>query len=271
MLDNQKVLVITGGSSGIGLAAAELFAEKGYIVYNLSRHGENSAGIHHISCDVTRPEDCRKAIGTIMDAEGYIDVLISNAGMGISGAVEFTETEDWKRQMDVNFNGAVNITQAVLPYMRKCVAEKKGNRQAPKIIFTSSMAAVFPIPYQAFYTASKFAINGFAMALRNEVRPFGIEVCCLLPGDVKTGFTAARKESAAGSEIYTRMQKAVQQMAHDEQNGQAPIQLARKMYSLAESRCPSPFSTVGLQYKLFRILLRILPARLVNRILYSMY
>lgn len=269
-MNNQKVLVITGGSSGIGKAAAELFADKGYTVYNLSRHGEDSARVHHISCDVTRPDDCRKAIDTIMSAEGYIDVMISNAGMGISGAVEFTETDDWKRQMDVNFNGAVNITQAVLPHMRKCAANK-GDRQAPKIIFTSSMAAVFPIPYQAFYTASKFAINGFAMALRNELRPFGIEVSCLLPGDVKTGFTAARKESIAGSDVYTRMERAVQQMAHDEQNGQDPIRLARKMYSLAESRCPSPFSTVGLQYKLFRILLRLLPTRLVNRILYSMY
>ena len=260
-----KTLIITGGSSGIGKAAAELFASDGYKVYELSRHGESNGTITHIDCDVTVADDCRRAVKSVADAEGQINVLISNAGMGISGAVEFTEETDWKRQMDVNFNGAVNITQAVLPYMRQ---QPKGTA---RIIFTSSMASVFSIPFQAFYSASKFAINGFAMALKNEVRPFGIKVCCLLPGDVKTGFTAARKESYAGMEEYPRMKKAVEQMARDEQNGQQPQQLARKLLSLANSSCPYAFSTVGLQYKAFRILNRLLPTSLVYRIVGMMY
>lgn len=262
----MKVMVITGGSSGIGKAAAELFAANGYKVYELSRHGASEGNISHIDCDVTVSADCQSAIKTVTDAEGRIDVLISNAGFGISGAVEFTAEADWKRQMDVNFNGAVNIAQAALPFMREHSETVKS-----KIIFTSSMAAQFPIPFQAFYTASKYAINGFAMALRNELRPFGISVCCLLPGDVKTGFTGSRKEETKGADFYPRMEKAVAQMAHDEQNGQQPMQLARKLLSLANSRCPAPYSTVGIQYKLFRILGYILPESIVSRILYMMY
>lgn len=261
----MKVMVITGGSSGIGKATAELFAANAYKVYELSRHGVTVDNIIHIDCDVTSSADCKRAIKTVTDAEGRIDVLISNAGFGISGAIEFTAEEDWKRQMDVNFNGAVNITQAALPFLREHSDIK------PKIIFVSSMASCFAIPFQAFYTASKYAINGFALALRNELRPFGIKVCCILPGDVKTGFTGSRKEETMGSDVYTKMEKAVAQMAHDEQNGQQPIQLAKKIFSLAKSSNPVPYSTVGLQYKLFRILGCILPESIVNRILYMMY
>ena len=131
----MKNVIITGGSSGIGKATAELFAANGYQVYELSRRTPSEAreGITHITCDVTDVEACRKAVSTVIAADGYVDVLISNAGMGISGAVEFTTTEELHRQMDVNFFGAVNITQAVLPYMRKS--------QRGKIIFVSSVMA----------------------------------------------------------------------------------------------------------------------------------
>lgn len=259
----QKTLIITGGSSGIGKATAMLFADKGYKVYELSRHGEDNGSVTHIDCDVTNADDCAKAVRRVMDDCGVIDVMISNAGMGISGAIEFTDIQEARRQMDVNFFGTVNITQAVLPYMR----EARGG----SIIFVSSMAAVFSIPFQAFYSASKFAVNGLAMALRNEVRPFGIKVSCLLPGDVKTGFTDARSKSVAGAEVYTNMDKAVKTMEHDEANGITPSQMARKLLSMAESRNPCAYSTVGLMYHLFILLNKLLPASLVYRIVGKMY
>ena len=262
-------MMITGGSSGIGKATAELFAANGYKVYELSRHGETRDAIVHINCDVTKAEDCRHAVAEVMEAEHRLDVVISNAGMGISGAVEFTAEEDWKRLMDVNFNGAVNITQAALPHLRQMAKEQAGLR--PRIIFVSSMMANFSIPFQAFYSASKFAINGFALALKNEMRSLGVEVCCLMPGDVKTGFTNARKDSVIGNDIYTHMEAAVGQMAKDEQNGQAPEQLAEKLLSLAEAKCPEPISTVGLMYKAFLLLGRLLPTRLVYWVVSKMY
>ena len=259
----MRTLIITGGSSGIGQAAADLFAAKGYKVYELSRHGKDRAGVTHIDCDVTSPDDCRNAAAKVATKAGKIDVLISNAGMGISGAIEFTDINEAKRQFDVNFFGAVNIAQAVLPYMR--------NEHDGKIIFVSSLAATFPIPYQAFYSASKSAINAMAMAMRNEVREFGIKVCCLLPGDVKTGFTGSRTKSNAGSDVYTRMSKAVKTMEHDEQNGITPERMAKKLLALASQGSPCMFSTVGLQYHLFVMLNKILPATLANRVIGMMY
>lgn len=259
----EKTIIITGGSSGIGRATAILFSEKGHRVYELSRHGESLDGITHIDCDVTSPEDCQKAVQQVINETQRIDVLVSNAGMGISGPVEFTELSDIKRQFDVNLFGAINITQAVLPQMRL--------QRFGRIIFVSSLAAVFPIPYQGFYSASKSALNSVALALRNELASFGIDVCCMLPGDVATGFTAVRKKTIAGSDVYTHMEKAVSNMERDEQNGLQPISIARKIYALSESITTPCFSTTGIQYKLFMALRKILSTTLINRILGKMY
>lgn len=265
----KKVLLITGGSSGIGRAAADLFAKEGYIVYELSRHGEDRQGVSHIDCDVTNAENCKHAVAKVIEKEKHIDLLISNAGMGISGPIEFSTSEEMHRQMEVNFFGSVNIAQAVLPYMRE--QAKTPGAHKPTIIFTSSVAAIFSIPFQAFYSASKFAINALAMALRNEVRPFGINVACLLPGDVKTGFTDARVKSVAGADVYTRLDKAVTSMEHDEINGIAPERMAKKLYKIAQKSSPSAFYTVGLQYHFFMFLNKIIPASLAYRIVGMMY
>lgn len=269
----MKTLLITGGSSGIGKATATLFADNGWQVFELSRHGkdvrtDSGASITHIDCDVTIEADCQNAVKEVVDKAGTINVLISNAGMGISGALEFTDVKDARKQMDVNFFGALNIAKTCIPYMRQ--AREKENADC-RIIFVSSMAAVFAIPYQAFYSASKFAINGMALALQNELRPFGIKVCCLLPGDVKTGFTASREKSIKGMEVYKNMDKAVKTMEHDEQNGITPERMAKKLMQLANASSPCFFSTVGLQYHLFTFLNKILPTTVVNWIVGKMY
>ena len=261
MLD--KTLVITGGSSGIGLATATLFQSKGWRVFELSRHGHSHDGIVHVDCDVTKPDSVQAAVAEVMKQTETIDVLVSNAGYGISGAIEFTAAEDAKRQMDVNFFGALNVTQAVLPVMRE---RKKG-----RILYTSSVAAMLPVPYQAFYSASKAAINAMALALANEVRAFNIYVGCLMPGDVATGFTAARDKSDKGSEVYRNITKAVSAMEKDEQNGMRPEQMAKIFYRMATRRNPAPFYIGGGVYKVFCFLNRILPTRFVNWIEGVMY
>ena len=192
-----------------------------------------------------------------------VDVLISNAGYGISGAVEFTAVDDAKRQMDVNFFGAINAVQAVLPHMRE--------RREGRILFTSSVAAVLPVPYQAFYSASKAAINAMALALANEVREFNIRVGYLMPGDVATGFTAARDKSERGADVYANITKAVLAMEKDEQNGMRPEQMAELFYKMATRRNPSPYYVGGLAYKVFCLLNRLLPTRFVNWIEGIMY
>jgi NAD(P)-dependent dehydrogenase (short-subunit alcohol dehydrogenase family) len=260
----MSVLVITGGSSGIGRATAELFARKGWRVYELSRHERQPlTGVTHMDCDVTDEAQCAAAIAAVLQREARIDVLISNAGFGISGPVEFTRTEDAKRLFDVNFFGALNITKAVLPHMR---AQKGG-----RILYTSSVAAPLSVPYQSFYSASKAAINAMALALQNEVRPFGIKIGCLLPGDVQTGFTDAREKETAGEEVYVRAGKAVAAMEKDERNGLAPEAMAKLFYRMATRRYLPAYTVGGGLYKVFCLLDKILPKTFVNWIEGVMY
>ena len=259
----MQTVVITGGSSGIGKATAALFAEKGWRVYEWSRSGQSTDTITHIACDVTKPEETKAAVKQVLDQTGQIDVFISNAGFGISGAIEYTTSEDAHRQMEVNFFGALNSVQAVLPHMRE--------RKAGRIIFTSSVAAILSIPYQSFYSASKAAINALALALQNEVRAFGIHVSVLMPGDVSTGFTAARKKSEEGMDAYGNIRKAVASMEKDEQSGMSPRQMAKQLYRIATCSCPAPQYIGGMQYKIFCFLDRILPKRFVNWVVGQLY
>jgi len=252
----MKTLVITGGSSGIGLATAELFASRGWQVFSLSRHGADRPGIRHIACDVTDETSVQAAVREVMRHTDRIDTAVSNAGFGISGPVEFTQMDDARRQFDVNFFGAVRFVQAVLPVMR---AQKGGT-----ILFTSSVAAVLSVPYQSFYSASKAAVNALALALANEVRPFGVRVSCLMPGDVATGFTAARSKSEAGYGVYARAEKAIATMEKDEKGGMAATEMARCLWRMANKRRPAPLYVGGTVYKILCFLDRLLPKRIVN-------
>ena len=260
----MRIAVITGATSGIGLAMAEKFNNEGDRVYALARReAKLPQGVIFIPCDVTDEAAVHAAVNGVVSREGRIDVLVNNAGFGISGAVEFTELEDAKRQFDVNFFGMVNMTKAVLPVMR----EAGGGR----IINLSSVAAVTPIPFQTYYSASKAAINCYTMALQNEVRGHNIKVSALMPGDVKTGFTAARKKSLEGLEAYPALERSVRTMEHDEQNGMSPAALAKRAYFISTRKRPKPLYSCGLSYRLFCVLAKLLPNRFVNWILSKLY
>lgn len=260
----KKVVIITGGSSGIGKAATEAFAGAEYVVYEFSRHEvEHVSGVNHVCCDVTVESEVEHATHYVIDREGRVDVLVSNAGYGISGAIEFTQLSDAKRQFDVNLFGAFNVVKAILPFMR----QQGGGR----IIFVSSVAAVLSIPYQAFYSASKSAINSLCLALREEVREFGITACALMPGDVSTGFTDARNKSCEGSDVYKHLSGAVEAMEKDERSGMSTTLLAHKLLSLAKKKNPAPLYTAGWQYKIFVMLESLLPKRFSNWVVGKLY
>lgn len=259
-----KICVITGGTSGIGKCTAEAMAQKGYTVYELSRREEGLPGMFHIPTDVTDPDACQRAIDEVVSQAGRIDVMINNAGFGISGAIEFTPVEQAKRQFDVNFFGMVNMNRAVLPIMR----QQGGGR----IVNMSSVAAPIAIPFQAYYSASKAAVRTYSLALASEVRPFGIEVCVIMPGDIATGFTAARRKSCDGDDAYHgRIARSVAVMEHDEQTGMSAEYAGQFVARRATQKRAKLICTMGHKYALFVFLMRILPTGLATRIVGKIY
>ena len=260
----SKNAVITGASGGIGRAAAALLVRKGLRVYDLSRTEKPQEGVKHISCDVTDEESVQSAVKSVADDGGCIDILICCAGMGVSGAVEFTEPEDSYRQMNVNLFGADRAVRAALPYMR--------GQGGGRIVLISSVAAVAPIPFQAWYSASKAAINSYAMALMNEVRPYGVEVSVVMPGDIRTGFTSARKKSPNGDIEYGgRIERSVSRMENDERTGLSPEFAADVVVKAALGKHPKPFRSTGAKYGLLSVLLKIVPSRFSQWALYKLY
>ena len=182
------VILITGISSGFGLETARLLATEGHVVYGtVRREVEPLPGVHYLKVDVRDRNAVKGVVQQVVDQEGRIDVLVNNAGMGIGGPVEFATEEEIREQMDANFMGLVNFVTAVLPYMRA-----QGNG---KIIALSSIGGLMGLPFQGFYSASKFAIEGYCEALRLETKQFGVKVVVVRPGDFSTGFTASRKKT----------------------------------------------------------------------------
>lgn len=262
--NTPPVILITGGSSGIGKATAQALLARGCTVYTLSRRDGNVPGVRHITADVTDEAAGQVAVRQVAEEAGRIDVLINNAGYGISGAVEFTDTLQAQRLFDVNFFGVVRVTRAVLPIMR----EQGGGR----ILNVSSVAAPMAIPFQTYYSASKAAVLTYSEALRNEVRPFGIRVGAVLPGDIRTGFTAAREKSAVGDDVYGgRIERSVSRMEKDEQNGLSTEYAGAFIAKMALRRRVKPQVVMGGLYRLAVIAGRLLPGSLVSWILGKMY
>ena len=253
----SRVAIVTGGSSGIGRCTALSLKDAGFAVYELSRREQGTGEVEHISCDVTDERAVKAAVQSVREKEGRIDVLVNAAGFGISGAVEFTETDAAKRLFDVDFFGMVNVNRAVLPVFRE--------QGFGRIVNVSSVAAPIAIPFQTYYSAAKNAMNAYTMALANEVRPFGITVCAVQPGDIATGFTAAREKSHEGDDVYGgRISRSVATMEHDEQNGMKPEVAGRFIARVAQKKSRKPFYTIGAQYKIFCFLAKLLPAQLLN-------
>ena len=266
------VAIVTGSSSGIGYEVCQQLRDKGYTVYGLSRRGLAPEGVTPMKADVADADALRSVIDEIARREGRIDLLVANAGMGISGPVELSETADMQRIMNVNFFGQVYAAQAVQPYMR---AQKGGS-----IVFVSSVAAPIAIPYQAFYSASKSAVNSVALALRNEVQDYGIRISVVMPGDASTGFTDARVKNhpeGAGTEadaapgvapgamtdaaLYPRCETAVASMERDERNGIPAEKVAAVIVRAGLKKNPAPLYVAGFKYRLLLALYNLLPAR----------
>ena len=260
----NKIAVVTGGSGGIGRCTAASLNAAGCTVYEISRRDIPSDGIIHMSADVTDEAQVRRVIDEIAAREGRIDILVNNAGFGISGAAELTESRDSHAQLELNVFGTDNVTRAVLPHMR---AQGGG-----RIVCMSSIAGIVPIPFQLWYSVSKAAIIAYVLALQNEVRPFGISVCAIMPGDIASGFTDARHKSAAGDDVYAgRIERSVAVMEHDERTGMTPEYAGSSVAKYALKKSSRPLVAMGIAYKGAAAIAKLFPRRLSNWIVGQIY
>ena len=261
-----KVVLITGISSGFGLESARMLAETGYTVYGtVRREVEHIPGVHYLNADVRDAESVKQAVDTVIAEQGHIDMLVNNAGMGIGGPIEFTPDEDIELQMETNFMGMVRFSKAVLPQMR---AQKSG-----KIVFLSSIGGLMGLPFQGFYSASKFAIEGYAEALRMEVHAYGISVSLINPGDFSTGFTGKRKKVAPEvTQAYPVYALSMSKIENDEGHGLKPVKVAETVARIAKARRPrNRYIVETLEQSLSVLLKAILPSSLFSRVLRGYY
>ena len=266
-MNTKKIVLITGATSGIGKETALLLTEKGFVVYGTARNIENKTlPFRLLPMDVRDDESIAKAISTILAEAGKIDILINNAGVGITGAVEELPMDELKNVFATNFYGAISLMQAVLPSMR---TQKSG-----LIINITSIAGYMGLPFRGAYSASKGALMLMTEALRMEVKNFGIEVTTIAPGDYATDIASRRyhapvKQDSAYAEIY---QKSLDLMNQHVDSGGNPIEMAEKIFAVINTKHPNVHYKQGSFLQKFSIVLkRILPSKVYEKMLMNHY
>jgi NAD(P)-dependent dehydrogenase (short-subunit alcohol dehydrogenase family) len=237
---SAQVALVTGASAGIGRACADRLAAAGWTVVGASRRGTAQPGWQGLVMNVDDDAAVATGVRGVLQAHGRIDALVAAAGWGIAGAVENTTVAEAKAQVETNFWGCVRAVQAVLPPMR---AQGGG-----RIVLVSSIGGVLGIPFQAFYSASKFALEGLAEALAYEVAPFGIGVTLVQPGNIATDFTGSRQTAAAAADdpVYAEaLARAVGVMERDELNGAPAADVAAVVQRVLAARRPPRRVSVG--------------------------
>jgi len=235
-----KVVLITGASAGIGRATADRLDGAGWVVVGASRRGLAGAGWAGLVMDVDDDRSVSEGVARVLEDHGRLDAVVLSAGWGLAGAVEQTSIEEAKGQLETNLWGSVRVVQAALPAMR---AHGGG-----RIVLVSSILAVVSIPFQAFYSASKFALEGLGEALAYEVAPFGVTVTMVQPGNVHTDFTGSRRMAAAsgGDGVYaSALQHAIGVMERDEANGVPATDVAAVVQKVLNAKRPPRRVSVG--------------------------
>ena len=219
----DQVILVTGASAGIGRACADRMHHQGWKVVGASRRGTSSGGWDPMVMDVDTDTSVRSGFETLLAQHGRLDAVVACAGWGLAGAVEQTPIADARDQLETNFWGAVRV-------------------------LISSIGGIIGIPFQAFYSASKFAMEGYAESLAYEVEPFNIQVTLVEPGNVRTDFTSSRRDVKApdGDDPYAAaVARAVAKMARDEAHGITPDEAAATVQRALEARHPRRRVSVG--------------------------
>ncbi|WP_266157502.1 SDR family oxidoreductase [Dyella silvatica] len=240
-----RIVLITGASSGIGKSCADYLQQRGYRVYGTSRgaafpSAACATDVTMIPMDVGSEASVRQAVQWILAREGRLDVVVNNAGHGIAGAIEDTSIAEAQAQFDTNFFGMLRVCHATLPVLRQ--------QGSGYLINISSIAGRIGVPFQGLYSASKFAMEGLTEVLRAEVRPYGIRVALIEPGDFHTGFTAQRSIATAAQtpgSYNQRFRTALGVMEKDETAGATPAAVARLLERIIDTPSPKLRHLVG--------------------------
>ncbi|RKV42613.1 short-chain dehydrogenase/reductase [Helicobacter pylori] len=257
--ESQKVAVITGASSGIGLECALMLLDQGYKVYALSRHATLCVALNHALCesvdiDVSDSNALKEVFSNISAKEDHCDVLINSAGYGVFGSVEDTPIEEVKKQFGVNFFALCEVVQFCLPLLK--------NKPYSKIFNLSSIAGRMSMLFLGHYSASKHALEAYSDALRLELKPFNVQVCLIEPGPVKSNWekTAFENDERKDSVYALDLEKTKNFYSGVYQNALSPKAVAQKIVFLSMSQKIKARYLIGLKTQLLLALYRILPS-----------
>lgn len=264
----SKVVLITGGSSGIGKSIGEFLLKKGFVVYGTSRNPNRYADSEFplVTLDVGDTDSISKAVYEVISKSGRLDILINNAGAGITGPIEEIPEEEIKRNFETNFFGPINVIKAVLPQMR--------NQQSGLIINITSIAGYMGLPYRGVYSASKGALELITEAFRMEVKAFGVQMVNVAPGDFATNIAAGRyhapiKENSPYQKAYGDTLKLMNEHVD---SGQDPELMAKAIFKIINTKKPKIHYKIGDFMQRFSIVLkRILPDKVYERLLMNHY
>jgi short-subunit dehydrogenase len=264
----SKVVLITGGSSGIGKSIGEFLLQKGFVVYGTSRdpHKVLNSLFPLIALDVRNVESIQKAIDKVIENEKRLDIVINNAGVGITGPLEEIPTAEIKNNFETNFFGPIEVMKAVLPHMR---AQKSG-----LIINITSIAGYMGLPYRSIYSASKSALEIITESLRMETKSFGVHITNVAPGDFATNIAAGRFHAPVidGSAYEKPYKSILKTLDEHVDGGSNPNDVAEMIYKIIQSPNPKIHYKVGAFMQKFSILLkRILPDKVYEKMLMNHY
>ncbi|MDD3004084.1 SDR family oxidoreductase [Flavobacterium sp.] len=264
----SKVILITGGSSGIGKAVGEFLHQKGYTVYGTSRNPQKSLNsvFPLLELDVRNVQSIQSAVAEVIQKSGKLDIVINNAGVGITGPLEEIPTQEIKNNFETNFFGPIEVMKAVLPQMR---LQKSG-----LIINITSIAGYMGLPYRSVYSASKGALELITEALRMEVKSFGIHICNVAPGDFATNIAAGRFHAPLlkDSPYKNSYGKTLDMMNEHVDQGSNPNEMAHAILKIIENASPKVHYKVGSFLQKFSIVLkRILPDKQYEKMLMKHY
>jgi NAD(P)-dependent dehydrogenase (short-subunit alcohol dehydrogenase family) len=248
----NKVVLITGGSSGIGKSIGEFLHHKGYIVYGTSRNPEKiiNSIFPLLTLDVRNSKSIQSAIANVIASSGRLDILINNAGVGITGPLEEIPTDEIKNNFETNFFGPIEVMKSVLPQMR--------SQNSGLIINITSIAGYMGLPYRSVYSASKGALELITEALRMEVKSFGIQITNVAPGDFATNIAAGRFHAPLlkGSAYEIPYGNSLKMMDEHVDSGSNPNEMAEAIYRIIQHPSPRIHYKVGAFMQKFSIVLK---------------